>query len=251
MKTRGRIHSYEVGSTVDGPGLRFVVFMQGCPLRCSYCHNPDTCDPMKGEEVSVEELLHEINKYHSYMDHGHGGLTVSGGEPLLQAEFVATLFEAAQKQGIHTSLDTSGFGTLHQLEAVLPHTDLVLLDIKSSDPALYQKITHVDLQTTLRTAQMLEERRIPFWIRFVLVPGLTDSEAHIEALARLCAPYQSLERIEILPFHKLGAYKWKELGLPFSLDNTPPAGARDVERALAIFKRVFQEMPGSRLIPIL
>lgn len=241
MKTKGRIHSYEVGSTVDGPGLRFVVFTQGCPLRCLYCHNPDTRDPLKGQEVTVEELLHEMNKYHSYFDGGHGGITITGGEPLLQAEFVASLLKEAKANGLHTALDTSGFGSRHNLEIVLPHVDLILLDIKSSISDLYHRLTHVDLSTTIQTAQLLHDLNKPCWIRFVLVPGLTDNQENIEGVAELCAQFDNIERVEILGFHKLGAYKWKELGLPFELQETPPASKEDLAKAKAHFEKVFAQ----------
>lgn len=239
MKTKGRIHSYEVGSTVDGPGLRFVVFTQGCPLRCLYCHNPDTRDPLLGEEITVESLLHEMNKYHSYFDGGHGGITISGGEPLLQAEFVASVLKEAKANGLHTALDTSGFGSHHSLELVLPYTDLVLLDIKASDPSLYQRLTHVELKTTIETARHLSAINKTMWVRFVLVPGLTDDPKNIEGVAQLCTGLSSLERVEILGFHKLGAHKWKSLGLDFQLENTPPATQDDLRRAQRIFESVF------------
>lgn len=248
MKTKGRIHSYEVGSTVDGPGLRLVIFSQGCPLRCKYCQNPDTRDPLTGQETSVEELLVEINKYHSYFDRGHGGITVSGGEPLLQAEFIASLFKEAHANGIHTALDTSGFGSHHNLEVVLPHTDLVLLDIKSSDPALYHSLTHVELQPTLETARTLERLSKPFWVRFVLVPNLTDDPKNIAGVAEICSQFKNLERVEILPFHKLGAYKWKELGLNFELEETPLPTADQIEAAKEIFKNTFSAR--GRQIPV-
>lgn len=241
MKTRGRIHSYEVGSSVDGPGLRLVIFTQGCPLRCLYCHNPDTRDPSKGTEISVEELLHEINKYHAYFDHGHGGITVSGGEPLLQADFVASLFKEAKAQGLHTALDTSGFSSPSHLELVLPYTDLVLLDIKSSEPTLYHRLTHADLATTLQSAHLIDQRGVPLWVRFVLVPGLTDGPENIEGVARICSKFKNLERVEILPFHKLGAYKWKELGLSFELEQTPLPDQQAIDRAKDIFKQIFEE----------
>lgn len=240
MKTQGRIHSYEVGSTVDGPGLRFVIFTQGCPLRCLYCHNPDTRDPHQGQEVTVNSLIQEINKYHSYFDGGHGGVTVSGGEPLLQPEFVASLLREVKANGIHTALDTSGFCSHHSLELVLPYTDLVLLDIKSSKQDLYRRLTHVDLNVTIETARYLDRIKKPCWIRFVLVPGLTDTKENIEGVAQICSELDCIERIEILGFHKLGEYKYKELGLPFELQHTPPATADDLMRAKLIFDAVFK-----------
>jgi pyruvate formate lyase activating enzyme len=182
--------------------------------------------------------MHEIEKYHSYFDRGHGGLTVSGGEPLLQAEFVASLFQAAQSKGIHTTLDTSGFASHHNLEIVLPHTDLVLLDIKSSDPALYNRLTHVDLKTTLESAAYIDRSNKPFWVRFVMVPGLTDEPTNVEGVAQICAGFKNLQRVEILPFHKLGAYKWKELGLKFELEDTEIPTTEQIEKTKSIFSSV-------------
>lgn len=240
MGSIGRIHSYEVGSSVDGPGIRFVLFTQGCPLRCLYCHNPDTRDPLQGKEITVPDIMKEIEKYHSYFDNGQGGLTVSGGEPLLQYEFVTSLFKEAKNKNIHTTLDTSGFGSKHSLESILPFTDLVLLDIKSSIPELYHKVTQVDLTTTLNTIKTLENYGKNFWVRFVLVPGLTDNPKNIEGIAEICSDLQHLKRVEILPFHKLGEYKWKELNIPFSLEKTPIPTNDSIKNAKNIFLSVFK-----------
>lgn len=246
MKTRGRIHSYEVGSGVDGPGLRFVVFTQGCPLRCLYCHNPDTRDPLKGHDYSVEELFGEMIKYKSYFDNGHGGLTVTGGEPLLQPEFVASLLKGAQDRGIHTALDTSGFASEHAQDLVIPHADLVILDIKSFKPELYHKVTQVDLNPTLRLAQKLHREQKKFWVRFVLVPGLTNDPQNMQQIAEYCAPFNTLEKLEILPFHKLGEYKWEALGMNFQLKETSLPTHEELEEA----SHIFRSQLGSRFAEI-
>lgn len=229
----GRIHSIETCGTVDGPGLRFVVFTQGCPLRCLYCHNPDCRPPEGGREVTVEELIQEIKKYRSYLR--RGGVTVSGGEPLMQPEFVAEIFRRCHELGIHTALDTSGYVQIEAAKPVLAHTDLVLLDIKSYDPDLYRRVTSVSLEPTLKFARYLSEIGKPAWIRFVLVPGLTDPADNIEGLAAFVATLDNVERVEVLPFHQMGAYKWEQMGYPYALKETPPASPELVQSAIAHF----------------
>lgn len=237
LNTTGRIHSIETCGTVDGPGIRFVVFTQGCRLRCLYCHNPDSRDLAGGRAVRVSELIDEILPYRAYLDASGGGVTISGGEPLLQPEFVAHLLQACQSLGLHTALDTSGFADLATAQQVLPHTDLVLLDIKSFDPNLYHRLTHVDLEPTLRLATHLSDIHKPTWIRFVLVPGLTDPPENIAGLAQFVATLTNIDRLEILPFHQMGSYKWQQLGYDYQLTDTPPAGDDDVARARTIFQR--------------
>lgn len=229
----GRIHSIETCGTVDGPGLRFVVFTQGCPLRCLYCHNPDCRPPEGGREVTAEELIQEIKKYRSYLR--RGGVTVSGGEPLMQPEFVAEIFRRCHELGIHTALDTSGYVQIEAAKPVLAHTDLVLLDIKSYDPDLYRRVTSVSLEPTLQFARYLSEIRKPAWIRFVLVPGLTDPADNIGGLAAFVATLDNVERVEVLPFHQMGAYKWAQMGYPYALKETPPASPELVQSAIAHF----------------
>jgi pyruvate formate lyase activating enzyme len=231
---RGRIHSLESLGTVDGPGIRFVVFTQGCPLRCLYCHNPDCRHFQDGKEVTVDAIVQEIQKYRSYLR--RGGVTVSGGEPLMQPAFVAAILERCQSLQIHTALDTSGYAPIAVAEPVLAHTDLVLLDIKSYDAELYERVTHVSLQPTLDMARHLSDIGKPTWIRFVLVPGLTDDRHNIEGLADFVATLTNVERLEILPFHQMGAYKWEQLGLEYQLKHTPPASPELVERTRAIFQ---------------
>ncbi|WP_008311506.1 pyruvate formate-lyase-activating protein [Leptolyngbya sp. PCC 6406] len=225
--TTGRIHSIETCGTVDGPGLRFVVFTQGCPLRCLYCHNPDCRHPEDGRMVTVDELIQEIKKYRSYLR--RGGVTVSGGEPLMQPEFVGEIFRRCHELGLHTALDTSGYVLLDHAKPVVAQADLVLLDIKSYDPDLYQRVTHVSLEPTLRFAQYLAEIGKPTWIRFVLVPGLTDPAANVDGLAQFVATLPNVERVEVLPFHQMGAYKWEQLGYDYALKDTPPASAELVQ----------------------
>jgi len=235
VSTRGRIHSTESCGTVDGPGIRFIVFTQGCPLRCLYCHNPDCRDPDQGEEVSVGELLVQICTYQAYLR--RGGVTVSGGEPLMQPEFVAALLQGCHELNLHTALDTSGFTPLAAALPALAHTDLVLLDIKSYLPETYRQVTSVALEPTLRFAEYLAEIGKPTWIRFVLVPGLTDAEANVRGLAHFVAGLKNVERLEVLPFHKMGEYKWRALGLPYSLHEVMPPTPEQIERVVSLFRQ--------------
>lgn len=237
MTIKGRIHSMESCGTVDGPGIRFIVFTQGCPLRCQYCHNPDTWKMADGSEITVDELMDEIVKYRSYMKFSGGGVTVSGGEPLLQPGFVKELFRRCKDENIHTALDTSGYAKLEAAKEVLEYTDLVLLDIKAYDPQLFEELTGVSNEPTLRLAQYLNEINKPTWIRYVLVPHLTDDPALIEGLAKFLKDFKNVERIEILPFHKMGEYKWEELGYEYKLWDTPSGTKEDVEKAAAIFEK--------------
>ncbi|MEN9206550.1 MAG: pyruvate formate-lyase-activating protein [Gloeomargarita sp. GMQP_bins_120] len=232
---KGRIHSYETMGTVDGPGIRFVVFTQGCPLRCLYCHNPDCRDFWGGREVTAGEVVAEIAKYRSYLAKG-GGVTVSGGEPLMQPEFTAAIFQGCHGLGLHTALDTSGYCPIGVAEPVLAHTDLVLLDIKSFDPEIYRRVTQVSLEPTLALARYLDQIRKPTWIRFVLVPGLTDPVPNIAGLADFVATLHNVERVEVLPFHKMGEYKWEQLGLEYLLKDTPEPTPEQVEATKAVFR---------------
>jgi len=233
---QGHIHSIETCGTVDGPGIRFVVFTAGCPLRCLYCANPDCRSIENGKWVSVDELMSEIQKYRSYMNASGGGVTVSGGEPLFQPQFVAEIFRRCKALGIHTALDTSGYCELAIAAPVIELADLVLLDIKSSDPDLYKTVTSVSLEPTLQFAQYLSQIKKPAWVRFVLVPGLTDASHNITGLADFVATLHNIEKVEVLPFHKMGEYKWEQLGLDYRLTATPPATLEQVQTALDIFR---------------
>lgn len=232
----GHIHSIETCGTVDGPGLRFIVFTQGCPLRCLYCHNPDCRHWADGQEVTVDQLITEIQTYASYIQ-APGGVTVSGGEPLMQPYFIREIFRRCRALGIHTALDTSGYCHLKVAEDVLEYVDLVLLDIKSYDSKTYQKVTGVALEPTLGFARYLSDIRKPAWIRFVLVPGLTDGQENVEGLADFLATLGNIERVEVLPFHKMGEYKWEQLGYPYELTATQPPSPEEVQRVVDIFKR--------------
>lgn len=218
--TIGKLHSIETCGTVDGPGIRFVAFLQGCPLRCQYCHNPDTWDTTKGDEYTPEDLVKEIIKYKSYYKYSHGGTTFTGGEPLLQADFVKECFKLCKDNDISTALDTSGFIFNDKVKEVLEYTDIVLLDIKNFDPEVFKKVTNVSLDHTLAFLDYLRDKNITTWVRYVLVPGLTDNVDSITALANHLKNYPNVTRIELLPFHKMGEYKWEELGYDYALKDT-------------------------------
>ena len=232
---KGRIHSVETCGTVDGPGIRYILFTQGCPLRCKYCHNPDTWRLQDGKEVDTDSLISEIVRYKPYMQFSGGGLTVSGGEPLLQPDFVKDLFMKCKQNGIHTCIDTSGFISVEKADPVLDYTDLVLLDIKSYNPAVYKDLTGVPLDPTLAFANHLRERNIPVWIRYVLVPNLTDNVEDIENLAAFLSELGNVERLDILPFHKMGEFKWEQLGYEYSLTDTEEPTKESVQTAKDIF----------------
>ena len=235
-KNQGRIHSIETCGTVDGPGIRYVIFTQGCPLRCLYCHNPDCRHPQEGQKVTVDELITDIQKYRSYMNSSGGGITITGGEPLMQPEFVGEIFRRCQELGIHTALDTSGYVQLATVKPILDYVDLVLLDIKSFDSQIYHQVTRVSLEPTLNFARYLSEINKPTWIRFVLVPNLTDSPENINGLAEFVSKLNNVKRIEILPFHKMGEYKWEQLGYDYQLKDTPAASPQLVATAKKIFQ---------------
>lgn len=230
--TKGRIHSLETFGTVDGPGIRFVLFMQGCALRCLYCHNPDTWNKGEGREVTVEEILSEIEPYIPYYSRSEGGLTVSGGEPTLQAPFVAELFrEVKERWNLHTALDSSGFCDPADAGELMKYTDLVLLDLKEMDAERHEALTSRSNERIHRFAHYLNEIGKPVWARFVLVPGLTDSEDNLTRLGAFIEPMKNIEKLEILPYHRLGVYKWETLGLDYKLKDVPEATQDDVARA--------------------
>jgi len=220
MSTIGRIHSLESFGTVDGPGIRFVVFMQGCPLRCQFCHNPDTWEVHKGTEYTPEHLMEEIIKYKSYMDFSGGGVTFTGGEPLLQAEFILEVSKLLKQNGISVAIDTSGYVWNDAVRDVLEYTDIVLLDIKNYDPIVYETVTGVSLAPTLTFLDYLKEKNINTWVRYVLVPQLTDNLDSVRRLSAHLDNYPNVSKIELLGFHKMGEYKWQELGLEYKLSDT-------------------------------
>ncbi len=218
---KGFIHSYETCGAVDGPGIRFVVFTQGCPLRCKFCHNPDTWDPKAGTETDSSDLVDKISRYETFMRSTGGGLTVSGGEPLMQPDFVSDLFRRAKKRGIHTALDTSGAASEEALRQVLEYTDLMLLDVKSTDLETYTDITGVKTDFFSRALEVSSAFDVEIWLRLVVVPGFTDRMEEIEKILALQNQYPNIKKIELLPFHKMGEYKWKELGIAYTLEDTP------------------------------
>src|SRR4051812_45288125 len=235
--TYGWVHSYETGSTVDGPGVRLMLFMSGCFLRCLYCHNPDTWHLKDGTRIELGHAVRRLGDFAPMLRAMGGGLTISGGEPLVQAGFTGGLFAAAKRMGLHTALDTSGFLGQRADDDYLANVDLVLLDIKSGDPDTYRRTTGVDLAPTLRFAERLSALGKPVWVRFVLVPGLTDGPANIEAIARFVAPMKNVEWMEVLPFHQMGEFKWKTLGLDYKLAATPVPSSQQVRAALDIFRQ--------------
>ncbi len=220
MNVIGRVHSLESCGTVDGPGIRFVVFMQGCPLRCQFCHNPDTWDTNKGMEYTPEQLMREIVKYKSYMGFSGGGVTFTGGEPLMQQGFILEMSKLCKAEGISVALDTSGFIWNDGVKEILEYTDIVLLDIKNYNPIVYEEVTGVSLCPTLEFLDYLREKNINTWVRYVLVPGLTDNKDSIKELSSHLRNYPNVSKIELLGFHKMGEYKWKELGLEYKLSQT-------------------------------
>jgi pyruvate formate lyase activating enzyme len=234
--TYGWIHSYETGSTVDGPGVRVMVFMSGCLLRCQYCHNPDTWHLKDGTRVELARAVRRLGDFAPALRAIGGGLTISGGEPLVQTGFTRGLFAAAKRMGLHTALDTSGYLGVRADDDYLANVDLVLLDIKSGDPDLYRRVTGAELEPTLRFARRLNALGIAVWVRFVLVPGLTDDPDNIERVARFVAPMKNVEWVEVLPFHQMGAFKWKTLGVDYKLAETPTATDAQRQAALAIFR---------------
>lgn len=233
----GRIHSFESFGTVDGPGIRFVVFMQGCPMRCLYCHNPDTWVADGGKEFTSEKVASDALRYKNYFS-GGGGVTVSGGEPLLQAEFVTELFTILKRHGIHTALDTSGAtfsrAMPHKYDGLLNVTDLVLLDIKHIDGAEHKKLTGRENGGILAFAEYLSEIGKPVWIRHVLVPGITDDDGYLNGLAAFIRTLKNVEKVEVLPYHTMGVQKYRNLGMEYPLEGVQPPDKQRIANARAI-----------------
>lgn len=235
---QGYVHSQESFGTVDGPGTRYVVFLQGCPLRCRYCHNPDTWEPGRGTLTTAEEILAQLEKNRPF--YRRGGLTVTGGEPLLQPDFVTELFTMAKERGIHTCLDTSGItyqpdnaGYLTRLDALLAVTDLVMLDIKHIRPADHKKLTGHSNERILAFASHLDEKNIPIWIRHVVVPGITDQEEDLKELGRFIGKLGHVQALDVLPYHTMGKPKYEQLGLPYPLPDTPECTKEEALKAKA------------------
>ena len=230
---KGRIHSFESLGAVDGPGIRYVIFMQGCPLRCKYCHNRDTREYSSGTKYTVDEIVRKIKRYVSYMGED-GGVTVTGGEPLLQIDFVIELFKRLKELNIHTCLDTSGFVQIDKLKNLLGYTDLVLLDIKHMDNEAHQDLIGVGNEKIKLFAKHLSDKGIPMWIRHVLVPGITDSEEHLKSLKEFIATLKTVQKVEVLGYHTLGVHKWAQSKEDYPLAGVPEATVDDVKRAKQI-----------------
>ncbi|MFL1470314.1 pyruvate formate-lyase-activating protein [Paraclostridium bifermentans] len=231
---KGRVHSIETFGTVDGPGIRFILFMQGCPLRCKYCHNRDTWDVKGGTEYTTDEIIEQVKKYSSYMKFSGGGLTVSGGEATLQPEFLKDLFKKAQENEIHTCLDTSGFVNIDVIDPVLDYTNLVLLDLKHMVPEKCKDLVGVSIDKTLELAKHLSDRNIPVWIRHVLVPGITDDRENLELMGKFISTLKNVDRVELLPYHTLGVHKWENMGFEYELKDVLDATNEDIEKASKI-----------------
>jgi len=232
----GFLHSFTTGSTVDGPGVRVVAWTAGCMWRCLYCHNPDTWTMTNGMPVTVARATEELRKYRHGLKVMGGGFTLSGGEPLMQARFAVKLFIAARGMGIHSTLDTNGYYGARLTDDELDLIDLVMLDMKAWDPERHKRVTGMDVAPTLEFARRLGARKKPMWVRYVLVPGLTDDADDIARIAAFAAGLGNVERVDVLPFHQMGRYKWQKLGIPYTLDETAPPSPELVERTLAIFR---------------
>ena len=232
----GFLHSYTTGSTVDGPGVRVVAWTTCCHWRCLYCHNPDTWTLSNGIPVSIQRATEELRKYRSGLKIMGGGFTLSGGEPLMQDRFAIKLLSAAQAMGIHTALDTNGSLGSRLSDEELEQIDLVLLDIKGWDPERHRRLTGNDVAPVLDFARRLAARRRPMWVRFVLVPGLSDDVEEISQIARFAASLGDVvEKVQVLPFHQMGQYKWKKLKLDYQLSEVRSPSIEQVERVCAIF----------------
>jgi pyruvate formate lyase activating enzyme len=232
----GFLHSFTTGSAVDGPGVRVVVWTSGCQWRCQYCHNPDTWTIINGQPVPLERAVEELRKYRQGLKVMSGGLTLSGGEPLMQDRFAVRLLAAAKAMGVHTAIETNGFLGERLSDEELKSIDLVLLGIKMWDPERHRRLTGKDIGPTLEFARRLAALKKPIWVRFVLVPGLTDDRENLEGIAKFAAGLGVVQRVEVLPFHQLGSFKWERLALEYTLKDTKPPSNKQVEDACKIFR---------------
>ena len=232
----GFLHSFTTGATVDGPGVRVVAWTSGCMWRCRYCHNPDTWTMSNGIPISIEKATEELRKYRYGLKVMAGGFTLSGGEPLMQHRFAAKLFAAAHGMGIHTALDTNGYYGERLTDADLETIDLVLLDLKTWDAERHKQLTGVDNAATLAFARRLAARRRPIWVRYVLVPSLTDDLEDVAKTAAFAASLGTVERVDVLPFHQMGRFKWQKLGLEYTLEDAQPPAVEVVEQVCGLFR---------------
>jgi pyruvate formate lyase activating enzyme len=234
----GFLHSFTTGSTVDGPGVRVVAWTSGCQFKCLYCHNPDTWLLSNGMPVPIARAVDELKKYRRGLQVMSGGFTLSGGEPLMQDRFAVRLFTAAKAMGVHTALDTNGFLGERLSDGELEKIDLVLLDIKAWDPRRHRQLTGKDNGPVLDFARRLAARKRPVWIRFVLVPGVTDHPDDVAEIAKFCASLGNVQRVDVLPFHQMGQYKWEKLGLYYTLSDLEPPTNDQVEQVCSQFRAV-------------
>jgi pyruvate formate lyase activating enzyme len=232
----GFMHSFTTGSAVDGPGVRVVGWTTGCMWRCQYCHNPDTWTMRNGFPISVLQALEELGKYRHGLKVMSGGVTISGGEPLMQRRFVTKVLAGAKAMAIHTAIETNGFLGAELTDADLDNIDLVLLGIKTWDRERHRALTGRDNAPTLELARRLAARKLPVWVRFVLVPGLTDDPDDIARIAAFAAELGNVERVEVLPFHQMGRFKWQTLGIRYALEHTEPPTKEALEEACGIFR---------------
>ena len=230
---RGKVHSVESFGTLDGPGIRYIVFLQGCPLRCCYCHNPDTWDLADGRAMSVAEVMDGVLRCRSYIK--NGGVTLSGGEPLMQPEFCSALLDACRAEKLHTALDTAGSVALDKSADLIDRADMLLLDIKSLDDALCRRMTGSGNRNTLATLRYCEETGKPVWIRHVVVPGWSADMDRLRELSQFLEPFSCIRRVELLPYHKLGEYKYEQLGIKNILCDTPVPEKAEMEQYTALF----------------
>lgn len=242
MTIKGNIHSIETCGTVDGPGIRFVIFMQGCPLRCQYCHNPDTWQTDTNKLMTVDEIMQKYDGVKEFVR--SGGITVTGGEPLLQIDFVTELFKVAKAHGIHTALDTSGITfnpeNTEKIDKLLKYTDLVLLDIKHIDNTEHKKLTGASNKNILAFAQYLSEKQIPVWIRHVVVKDITLNEKYLKELGKFLATLNNIKALDILPYHNMAIPKYESLGINYPLKNTPPTSKEEAINARNIILQEYK-----------
>ena len=236
LKYYAKVHSIESFGTVDGPGIRFIIFLQGCNLQCKYCHNRDTWDLNEGEYRSLEDILKQIRKYKNYIM-PNGGVTVTGGEPLLQVKFLIELFKELKKEKIHTCIDTSGMVAITEdIKKLLSLTDLVLLDIKHIDDNKCKELVGVSNKLEIEFAKYLSNNNIKMWLRQVIVPGYTDDEQDLLKLKDFIKTLKTVEKVELLPYHSMGKYKWNTLKIKYELEDVPDATEEDIKRAKNILK---------------
>jgi len=232
----GFMHSFTTGSTVDGPGVRVVAWTAGCMFRCVFCHNPDTWTMTNGMPVTISRVKEALQKYRRGLNAMAGGVTLSGGEPLMQHRFAVKFLATARSLNIHTALDTNGTYGDRIEDDELDHVNLVLLGLKTLNPALHKRMTGMDVGPTKEFARRLAERKRPIWLRYVLIPGLSDDPADVKQIAKFLAQLGNCERVDVLPFHQMGRYKWQRLGLTYTLDAVEPPSADLVERTIAIYR---------------